>query len=116
MDSMTDIAALRSAAKLKARGEAIAEGLAQYFKLKPKLVAQSDQEPSKKEDDELIFSSPSLKAETETTLLSKARREIIVKAAVEAGAHQSWFNKLENKTLTDADVLGLAVKYTVAVN
>ena len=79
----------------------------------PKFVAMDER---KKEEDELLFSSPSLKAETETSLLSKARREIIVKAAVEAGAHVSWLDKLENKTITEADVLGLAVKYTVAVN
>lgn len=34
MDSLTDIGALRSDAKLKAQGEAIADGLAEYFKLK----------------------------------------------------------------------------------
>ncbi|MER2090934.1 MAG: N-acetylmuramoyl-L-alanine amidase, partial [Sporosarcina sp.] len=50
MDSTTDIPALRSDEKLKAQGEAIAKGLADYFKLKPKLVAQADPTPSKKED------------------------------------------------------------------
>lgn len=69
-----------------------------------------------KEDEELKFSSPTLKAETETSLLSKAHRQIVVDAAVKAGAHASWADKLENGTLKDADVLGLAVKYTVAVN
>lgn len=34
MDSMTDIAALRSESKLKMQGESIADGLAVYFKLK----------------------------------------------------------------------------------
>lgn len=70
----------------------------------------------KKEEEELKFSSPTLKSETETSLLSKAHRQIIVDAAVKAGAHASWADKLANGTLTDADVLGLAVKYTVAVN
>ncbi|MBE1554820.1 N-acetylmuramoyl-L-alanine amidase family protein [Sporosarcina limicola] len=70
----------------------------------------------KKEEDELKFSSPTLKSETETSLLSKAHRQIIVDAAVKAGAYSSWVDKLANGTLTDADVLGLAVKYTVAVN
>ncbi|MEK5070486.1 peptidoglycan recognition protein family protein [Sporosarcina sp. FSL K6-1508] len=69
-----------------------------------------------KEDEELKFSSPTLKTETETSLVSKAHRQIIVDAAVKAGAHASWADKLANGTLTDADVLGLAVKYTVAVN
>ena len=68
---------------------------------------------SKKEDDELKFSSPSLKAEVELTLKSKARREIIVNAAVKAGAHPSWLDKLENKTITDADILALATKQLV---
>lgn len=36
MDSLTDIGALRSDARLKAQGVAIAEGLAVYFKLVPK--------------------------------------------------------------------------------
>lgn len=69
-----------------------------------------------KEDEELKFSSPALKSETKTSLLSRAHRKIIVTAAVKSGAHVSWADKLANGTLTDADVLGLAVKYTVAVN
>lgn len=113
MDSTTDIPALRSDAKLKEQGEAIADGLATYFKLKLK-VAGTPAPP--KEDEELKFSSPALKSETETSLVSKAHRQIIVSAAVKAGAHASWGDKLANGALTDADVLGLAVKYTVAVN
>jgi len=69
-----------------------------------------------KEDEELKFSSPTLKSETETSLLSRAHRQIIVAAAVKAGAHASWADKLGTNTLTDADVFGVAVKYTVAVN
>lgn len=70
----------------------------------------------KKEDDELEFSSPSLQAETELSLSSKARREIIVAAAIKAGAHVSWADKLAKGMITDADISGLAIKYTVAVN
>lgn len=73
-------------------------------------------EDVKKEDSALKFSSPTLQKETETSLLSKAHRQIIVDAAVKAGSHTLWADKLANGTLTDADVLGLAVKYTVAVN
>ncbi|MEV9641785.1 N-acetylmuramoyl-L-alanine amidase [Mammaliicoccus sciuri] len=69
-----------------------------------------------KEGDELRFSSPALKAETELTLGSKARREIIVNAAVAEGAHESWKVKLNEGTITDADLLGLAAKYIVDVN
>ncbi|MEK5070779.1 peptidoglycan recognition protein family protein [Sporosarcina sp. FSL K6-1508] len=79
-------------------------------------VVADTQTPIKKEDEKLKFSSPTLKKETETSLVSKAHRQIIVDAAVKAGAHTSWTDKLENNILTDADVLGLAVKYTVAVN
>lgn len=70
----------------------------------------------KEEDEELKFSSPSLKAETEMSLSSKARREIIVNAAILQGAHVLWGDKLANGTITDADVLGLAVKTIVAAN
>lgn len=84
--------------------------------MKLKITATPTPTPPKEEDEELKFSSPALKFETETSLASKAHRQIIVAAAVEAGAHASWADKLANGTLTDADVLGLAVKYTVAVN
>lgn len=69
-----------------------------------------------KEDGELKFSSPTLKKETEASLASKAHRQIVVGAAVRAGAHASWVDKMASGKLTDADVLGLAVKYTVATN
>lgn len=71
---------------------------------------------NEEEEEGLKFSSPTLQKETEESLLSPARRKIIVNAAVKAGAHSSWLDKLTNGTLTDADVLGLAIKYTIAVN
>lgn len=43
-----------------------------------------------KEDEELKFSSPTLKSELETSIASKAHRQIIVCAAIKAGAHSSW--------------------------
>ncbi|MFC5587534.1 N-acetylmuramoyl-L-alanine amidase family protein [Sporosarcina soli] len=79
----------------------------------PKLVSMDEPQ---KEDDELKFSSPSLKAETEFTLQSKARREIIVNAAIASGAQPFWKERLNNGTITDGDILALAAKYTVAVN
>lgn len=69
-----------------------------------------------KEDEELNFSSPSLKAEVELTLNSKARREIIVNAAIAAGAQPFWRERLTEGTITPGDILALAAKYTVAVN
>ena len=46
MDSTTDIGALRSDAKLKAQGVAIAEGLAAYYNLKPKTGSVANPAPS----------------------------------------------------------------------
>ena len=46
MDSTTDIGALRSDAKLKAQGVAIAEGLAVYYNLKPKTGSAGKPAPS----------------------------------------------------------------------
>lgn len=70
---------------------------------------------SQKEDDEMVFSSPALKAETETTLSSKARRQMIIDEAVAAGANKSvWQEKLDNGTITDADLLGLAAKAIIS--
>lgn len=53
----------------------------------------------KKEDFKLEFSSPTLKKETETSLLSKAHRQIIVDAAVKEGANKEWADKLEKRRL-----------------
>lgn len=75
---------------------------------KPKSV-----EKTKGDDDELKFTSPALKSEYDLTIGSKARRDIIVTAAVDAGAHFSWLEKLENGTITDGDIVGLAMKYVV---
>lgn len=65
------------------------------------------------EGEKMKFSSPSLKAETEVTLNSKARRTLIVEAAVRAGAHSSWLVKHEKGEMTEADYLGLAAKAVI---
>ncbi|KAA0944055.1 N-acetylmuramoyl-L-alanine amidase [Sporosarcina sp. ANT_H38] len=109
IDNPNDAVLLKNDKFLNQVARGHANGIAKAFNLKAKV------EPPK-EDEELKFSSPALKSETETSLASKAHRQIIVAAAVKAGAHVSWAEKLANGTLTDADVLGLAVKYTVAVN
>lgn len=62
------------------------------------------------------FSSPTLQKETEASLASKAHRKIVVDAAIKAGANALWADKLANGTITDDDVLGLAVKEVVATN
>lgn len=60
--------------------------------------------------------SPSLQAETDFTLASKARREIIVNAAFKEGAHKLWLEKLADGTISDEDIKQLAVKYVIDVN
>lgn len=87
--------------------------------VKSKLVAVDKpvtSKPNIKGDDELEFSSPTLQKETETSITSKARREIIVNTAVEGGANKSWLDKLKNNTITDGDIFGLAIKYIVDTN
>lgn len=82
-----------------------------------KLIVRIEQYNLTKYDevvDDLVFSSPTLKAETETTLASKLRRQMIVDAAVVAGANKAhWQGKLDNGTITEADLLGLATKAVV---
>lgn len=72
---------------------------------------------TKKEDDEMQFSSPALQAETEFSLASRAHREFIVKTAIAHGANEKvWMEKLENNTLTEGDLAGLAIKAVVGFN
>ncbi|WP_243458230.1 N-acetylmuramoyl-L-alanine amidase [Sporosarcina sp. Te-1] len=108
MDSNIDIHSLRDDGNLKAQGIEIAEALAKYFGLKRK--SGIAYEPAvKKEDDELQFSSGTLKKEWETFLGSKAQREIAVKAAVKVGYSDKWIKDLEEGRIADGDVVALAV-------
>lgn len=97
MDSLTDIGALRSDSKLKAQGEAIADGLAQYFKLKLKVVPT----PPKKEETKI------------TRLLNNTGREEakqLITKAVESGLFQkSHLSKLDS--YTDADLISYSIAY-----
>lgn len=71
----------------------------------------------KGDEEELKFSSPTLQKETEFSLQSKSHREMIVKAAIEAGANKAvWEGKLKSGEITDGDLLGLAVKYLIDTN
>lgn len=92
--------------------QAIAEELATA--VGKSLLPSTDVEEG--EETEMKFSSATLKKETESSLDSKAHREIIVQAAVVNGAHVSWLDKLEKGTITDADLLGLSAKTIVAIN
>ncbi|MFP3917941.1 N-acetylmuramoyl-L-alanine amidase [Lysinibacillus telephonicus] len=82
---------------------AIAECLVEF-------VGKSLNANAKESDEIMAFSSPSLKAETELTLNSKARLTMIVEAAIKAGAHESWRQKHENREMTEDDYKGLALK------
>lgn len=113
MDSNIDIIPMRSDAKLKAQGEAIAEGLAAYFGLKKKPTAPT---PEKKEGDEMQFTSGTLKKEWETFLGSKAQREIAVKEAVKQGYNAKWIKDLEEGKIADGDIAALAVGALIRAN
>lgn len=64
----------------------------------------------KKEDDELEFSSPTVRKSFEKLLESKATQEIVINAGIEAGAfNASWRTKWENRELAPGDIVGLAV-------
>lgn len=66
----------------------------------------------KKADEELKFSSPTVRKSFEKLLESKATQEIVINAGIEAGAfNESWRTKWENKELATGDIVGLAVLF-----
>lgn len=98
MDSTTDIGALCDPAKLRAQGYAIAEGLAEYFGLKPKLVAHVA--PIIKEDVKLYQpTSKAIKDSTEAVLKQLEQGE--------NGLADKWRKQFLDGTLTDSDAIGL---------
>lgn len=60
-----------------------------------------------KEDSTLEFSSPSLKEKIELLLDSKARRQMIVDKATAAGYSIIWQGRLDDKCITNGDLLAL---------
>ncbi|MBD7984394.1 N-acetylmuramoyl-L-alanine amidase [Sporosarcina sp. Sa2YVA2] len=63
--------------------------------------------------DDTAYSSPALKDETELNLGSKARRQMIVDQAIAAGYNKVWQTKLDDKSITDADLLALGAGTSV---
>ncbi|GKV67288.1 MULTISPECIES: M15 family metallopeptidase [unclassified Sporosarcina] len=61
----------------------------------------------KEDEDELKFSSPSARALWETMITSKAQREIVIQAAVEAGYSENWIKDLEDGKVEPGDLAGL---------
>ena len=90
IDNPIDAKPLKDAALLDKVARGHVNGSAEVFGLKRKAVATNTPVLLSKESEELKFSSPFLKAEVELTLESKARREIIVDAAIAAGAQPFW--------------------------
>jgi len=65
-----------------------------------------------KEDDELEFSSPTVRKAFEKLLESKATQEIVINGGIKAGAFgELWRSKWENKELAPDDIVGLAVLF-----
>ena len=56
----------------------------------------------------LDINSPALRDLIEGILASKAQREILVNYAIAEGMNKSWLEKLENRTITEDEILALA--------
>ncbi|MFL0584735.1 N-acetylmuramoyl-L-alanine amidase [Solibacillus silvestris] len=69
-----------------------------------------------KEGRTLDINSPSLKDIVNGILDSKGQREIIVNYAIAEGAHRSWLDKLNERTITNDEILALAAMSVVNVN
>lgn len=64
----------------------------------------------------LDINSPSLNDVVNGILDSKGQREIIVNYAIAEGAHKSWLDKLNDRTITNDEILALAAMSVVNVN
>lgn len=102
MDSAVDILKLRDDDYLQAQGEAIAEGLAIYFKLQ--LLSASEDSPilSPKEGTSKLY-SPSSQSLINSTSAVLKRLEKMPDGPISA----TWHEKLLKGTLTDSDAIGL---------
>ncbi|MBE1554721.1 N-acetylmuramoyl-L-alanine amidase family protein [Sporosarcina limicola] len=101
MDSEVDITKLRDKNYLKAQGEAIAEGLAVYFKLQLKATPEGNSPPPKKGVSNLY--KPSSQSIVNSTSAVFKRLE----GKEEGTLSPTWREKLVNGTLTDSDAIGI---------
>lgn len=115
IDNPDDSKLLKSAEFLDRVALGHVYGIAKAFNLKKKSGA-STQTPAKKEDEDLKFTSGTLKKEWETFLNSKAQREIAVKEAVKQGYNEKWIKDLEEGRAADGDVAALAVGALIRAN
>lgn len=87
------------------------EGINKYLGVKPIPI-----ESTKKESRTLDINSPSLNDIIKGILDSKGQREIIVNYAIAEGAHKSWLDKLNDRTITNDEILALAAMSVVNMN
>ncbi|MER2154798.1 MAG: N-acetylmuramoyl-L-alanine amidase [Solibacillus sp.] len=64
----------------------------------------------------MAINSPSLNDILNGILNSKGQREIIVNYAIGEGAHKSWLDKLNDRTITNDEILALAAMSIVNLN
>jgi len=76
----------------------------------------STQEPSKEENDDLKFTSGTLRKDFDTFVDSKAQREIIVNAAVKAGYSDKWVKDLVAGTIETGDLVMLGLGTLIRQN
>ncbi|WP_342573691.1 N-acetylmuramoyl-L-alanine amidase [Solibacillus sp. FSL K6-1781] len=69
-----------------------------------------------KEARTLDINSPSLNDIINGILNSKGQREIILNYAIDEGAHKSWLDKLNDRTITNDEILALAAMSIVNLN
>lgn len=93
-------------------------GRSTYAKLKAEAAQQvaSDAPVKKEEDEEMKFSSGSLRKELEFSLNSKAHRQIIVDAAISEGYSVVHAEKLADGKIEVGDLMALAVGALVKAN
>lgn len=89
------------------------EGINNYYSVKPSnSVTVTKPEAAvpvgNKEARKFDINSPALKELIEGVLASKAQREILVNYAIAEGMNKSWLEKLENRTITEDEILALA--------
>lgn len=79
------------------------EGINSYLGVKPTLSTSTEKGARK-----LNINSPSLSNLANSILESKAQREILVNYAIAEGMHKSWLDKLNERTITNDEILVLA--------
>lgn len=94
--------------------QAIAEQLAKAVgkTLSPSTITSNVKD---KETRTLDINSPALNNIVNDILVSKGQRETIVNCAIAEGAHKSWLDKLNDRTITNDEILALAAMSIVNV-